>query len=374
MYSFTDDAVGPLRMRSQRLHPATTVTAVSDAAEALCGVQAQETRSAMLSVRARTAGLVASDVEASLHEERTIVRTWSMRGTLHLVARDDLSWLLSLFGPHFAPRGPEPKQLAEVGFDEAELERTMDAIRRVLDDEGPLTRDELAARLRESGVDVDPTSRTPNFLIRQAALRGVLCEVAPKAGDIAYDVVAEWVSSPAPPDRDVALATLARRYLSAYQPTTLDDFAYWSGLPKRDVRAGWESIADERSDVTFGERTLSMRTADVPDTDPTQSKTTVRFLPGYDTYLLGYRPENRPVPTAFHTQVWPGAGIIRPTVVVDGAVVATWTLDKSASPVVGVRPFEPLDDAIVVGLETEAADLGRFLGLDVEPKLIVEAD
>lgn len=370
MHSFTDDALGPLRIRSQRLHPTTAVTAVSDVVDLVCGLQAQEKRSAILSVRPRTTGLVAGDVEASLHEARTTVRTWCMRGTLHLVARDDLSWFLSLFGPHFAPRGPEPKQFAEMGFDEATLEETMDVIRRVLSDDGPLTRDELATRLSAAGVDLDPTSRAPNFLIRQAALRGILCEVAPEEGNIAYDVLEEWVSSPEPPDRDVALATLARRYLSAYQPTTLDDFAYWSGLPKKDVRAAWESISGETTDAEFGERTLSMLTADVPTEMLPEPDTTVRLLPGYDTYLLGYRPENRPVPEAFHTQVWPGAGIIRPTVVVDGAIIATWTVDKSASPVVGVRPFEPLDDDVVSKLASETADLGRFLGID--PELTVE--
>ena len=370
MRSFTSEAVWALRMRSQRLTPETTVESVPAVATALGGIQAQEKPAATLAVRPRTTGTAADDVDLSLHEDRTTVRTWCMRGTLHLVASTDLPWLLPLFGPHFAPRGPEPKQLAEMGFDDEELERTMAVVERVLATSGPLTRDELAVRLREAAVDVDPASRAPNVLVRQAALRGILCEVAPKGGDNAYGLLDEWVDVAEPPAREVALSTLARRYLAAYQPASLDDFAYWSGLPKRDVRAAWESVADETTTVAVDGTEMCMLADDVPTEAPTPTDSVVRLLPGYDTYLLGYSVANRPVPATSRSQVWPGAGVIRPTVVVDGAVVGTWRLERTGTPQVQVVPFESLADDVRRGIEAEVVDLGQFLELD--PTLHVE--
>lgn len=250
-----------------------------------------------------------------------------------------------------------------MGFDADAIERAVEAIRRVLVD-GPLTRDEIAHRIREEGIGIDPGSQAPTLLIRQAALRGVVCEVAPKGGSNAYHLLEEWVSAEEPPERETALAELARRYLRAYQPASLDDFAYWSGLLKRDVRTAWETIDDDLTAVDVGGRPTAMFTADLPDRPPSRDGT-VRLLPGYDTYLLGYEVDARPVPAAYRTRVWPGAGIVRPTVTVDGAVVATWRLDRSADPpTVLVEPFERFDADLVTALESEADRVGRFLGID----------
>lgn len=357
-----------LRTRAHCLHPETTTKSASAAVSALCGVQAQEKHSALLSVRPRTTGANAADIDAALAEHRTLVRTWCMRGTLHLVASEDVRWLLSLFGPHFAPRGPEPKQLAEAGFGETELEHAMRIVQRVLTDADPLTRDELAARLREEGVTVDPTSREPNILVRQAALRGILCEVAPIDGENAYGLLEEWVTVTDPPAREDSLKTLAERYLRGYQPATFDDFAYWSGLPKRDLRPAWESIAEDTTEIMVGKDAMTMFTDDVHgDSDTADSTPIVRLLPGYDTSLLGYTVANRPVPAAAHERVWPGAGVIRPTLVVDGAVVGTWKLDRTVSPpLVRIAAFESFEADVRQRLADEVADIGRFLGIDAE--------
>ncbi|MFC5971276.1 winged helix DNA-binding domain-containing protein [Halomarina salina] len=364
------------RVHAQRLAPHAQETAtVADIAAATLGLQAQETPSAALSVRARGRGLTVADVDRALYEDRSVVRTWCMRGTLHLVATDDLSLLLSVFGPTFATRGPEPRRLAEWGLDEEAVEAAVETIGSVLADEGPLTKRDIAAHLVEAGVDVDPSSRAPNVLIRRAALRGVLCEVAPVDGKNAYDLLDSWVTLDAPPDRETALATLARRYLTAYGPTTKSDFAAWSGLYATDVQTAWDSLGDDAREVRVGDETMWVST-DAPDAldDESSASPHVRLLPRYDTFLLGYERTNRPIPTMYESHVWPGGGIIRPTVLVDGRVVGTWHLDRSRSPaIVTVSPFEPLDTLDPAGgedvrdrIDAEASDVGRFLDTPVE--------
>ncbi|MDS0294016.1 winged helix DNA-binding domain-containing protein [Halogeometricum luteum] len=326
----------------------------------VCGIQAQDPRSAALSIRPRARTLDAEAVESELHDE--VIRTWSMRGTLHLIAAEDLPWLLSLFGPHFAERGPEPKRLEEAGLDKGGVETAVATLGRLLDDAGPMTRDEVAAELVDSGIDIDPSSQSPNFLIRRAALRGIIREVAPIDGAVAYDVLDVEIPPPGF-DREAALVRLAERYLAAYGPATLDDFVAWTGLGKRDARLGWEEA--ESVTVTVGD--AEMLTTVDGSAEPPGATGDLRLLPAYDTYLLGYAAANRPVPEAHRTDVWPGAGIIRPTIVRDGVVVGTWRLDRSrATSAVEVTSFDELDtDA----LDEEVADVGRFLDEELDRSL-----
>lgn len=294
-----------------------------------------------------------------------------MRGTLHLVAATDVAWLLSLFGPRFATRGPEPKRLAEMGLDGETVEESVEALVEVLEERGPLTRDELATALLEQGVDLDPKGQGPNFLIRRAALRGRLCEVGWAGRQGVYDRLEAWL----PPeggssDRETALSRLVRRYVAAFGPATLGDFVAWSGLTVTDARGAWEA-ADGTVELTLGG--TPMLAIEGETEGSAGSEPNVRLLPAYDSYLLGYAPENRPIDDAYRSRVWPGGGVIRPTVVVDGIVRGTWRLERSRTvPVVEVSLFEPLDGGLG-GLEAEAADVGRFLGL-AEPELVVEGD
>nr|WP_233204256.1 winged helix DNA-binding domain-containing protein [Halegenticoccus soli] len=326
-------------------------------AKSVCGLQAQDARAAVLAVRPRSKGLDAATVQAELH--KSVVRTWTLRGTLHLVAADDVPWLLSLFGPYFAERGPEPKRLAEAGLDNDAVEAAVVTLGQTLADAGPMTRDDAAAALVEAGVEIDPSSQLPNFLIRRAALRGVLREVASLDGAVAYDVLGIEIPTQGF-DRETALVRLAERYLAAYGPATLDDFVAWTGLGKRDARLGWEGA---ESIVVRVDDTEAVVAADAP-ADPPAPTGELRLLPAYDTYLLGYATVNRPVPESLWTDVWPGAGIIRPTIVRDGVVVGTWQLDRSrTTPVVKVVPFEELDKN---ALDEEITDISRFLGESVD--------
>ncbi|WP_224449886.1 winged helix DNA-binding domain-containing protein [Haloprofundus salilacus] len=373
------------RLRSQRLVPRTDdQTTVSNLLTAVSGIQAQEKPAAALGVRARSSTLTKADLERALYEERSVVRTWCIRGALHLVAASDLALLLPIFGSTFVSRGPEPKRLEAMGLDEAAIDRAMEVIRDALREEGPLTREEIARVLRESGVGVDSESQAPYHLVRRAALLGILCEVAPKEGQTAYDLLDEWVQFDDPPDRQDALVELARRYLRAFQPASMDDFAAWSGLYVRDVKLAWGLVADETTEVTVDGTQAAMLTDDLEAyesaTKPTNSTDSrgaadaadrVRLVPGYDSYLLGYEKENRPIPREHESRVWPGAGIIRPTLVVDGHVTGTWRLDRSrATTAAVVDPFEPFDPDLEVPLRDEVEDVGRFLDIEIELRFV----
>src|SRR5438309_8094626 len=138
--ALSDDQIRILRLRSQKLAPQQpgASTSVAHVVKEVCGIQAQDANAAALAVRIRSTGLVASDVEHARVQERTIIRTWGMRGTLHLLATEDISWLLPLLGPIFIAGGQ--RRRAELGLDEDICARGIHIIRNVLANLGPLTR------------------------------------------------------------------------------------------------------------------------------------------------------------------------------------------------------------------------------------------
>ena len=150
--------------------------------------------------------------------------TWLLRGTLHLVAVEDLGWLHALTGALVRPQ--TERRLAELGV---APERALRVIERALAD-GPLARADLADRLRAAGLSAE--GQIVPHLLGLAASRGTLV-LAGGAYALTADVAP---AARAAPDRDAALAELARRYLRGHGPATPDDLAAWSGLGLGDAR------------------------------------------------------------------------------------------------------------------------------------------
>lgn len=184
------------------------------------GLQAQVLSAAALGLRARSKGLRASDVTGAINVERTIVRSWLMRGTLHLVAADDLRWLVQLLGPVFARAGAT--RHAQLGLNDDLKTRGVVALRRILSDAGALTRNELLDRVRDRGIALDPKTQAPIHLIGIAAMNGVLCAGPERDdGESTYVLLDDWVPPAPTHSRDAALAELGRRYFAAYGPATV---------------------------------------------------------------------------------------------------------------------------------------------------------
>src|SRR4051812_46089840 len=209
-------------MRSQRLDG--RATDVHDLVQHVIGIQAQEPRAGALSIRARTEGVTAEDVRRALEEERSIVRTWVMRGTIHFVAAEDVHWLTGLFNP--TRMAQQQLALDKLGVPKGDRPRAVDSIVRALGD-GPLTRAELCERLERAAIATD--GQKAAHLPRLAALEGHVCFGPMRDGKDTYVLVDDWVPRGDQPEDPVR--ELARRYVAAYAPATAQDTAAWSGLP-----------------------------------------------------------------------------------------------------------------------------------------------
>jgi hypothetical protein len=320
-------------------------------------VQAQEPRAAKLAFRARARRLTAADVDRARTEERSLLRAWAMRKTVHLIPSEDAGWLLPLFSDLIVRWSR--RRLADFGLDRGGQDRALAVLHRAVDRDGPLTRPELAERLERAGFDTANEFKVHLWLL--ATLDGELCLGPDRDGNTCLVRTVDWIGEPKARPRDQALAELARRYLRAYGPASERDLVRWAGLPLRDGRAGIAAIATELDELRSGGETLlrlkrSPRAAAGP---------VVRLLGAFDNYNMGYADRGLAVADDHVKQMVPGGGIVRPTITVDGRFVGTWASRRSGSKLsVTVEPFTELDRATLATIENEVADIGRFEGLE----------
>ena len=363
----TEDQVRMLRARAQRLTPQQggKKPSVSQILQEVCGVQAQELPAAALAIRNRSSGLAASDVDSARLQERSVVRTWCMRGTLHLISVEDFGWLLPLLGPKLL--AGSRRRLAQMGLDEAAVAKAVPIIGEVLASRGPLTRAEIARELSQrSGIQAEGQARI--HLVYQAAMNGILCCGPERGNEPAYALVEDWVGPLHPLPRAQALKELCLRYLRAYGPAEPRDLAAWSGLSLSEARRGWEQVADLLKEVDLNRRQMWVLTEQTGWLDESPPPTpTVRLLPRYDAYLLGYANRDLAVAPEFAKRINRGGGIIHPALLVDGRAVGTWeTKRRRDSLSVVIEPFEELDGSYLAGIRAEVSDLGRFLGVEAK--------
>lgn len=342
MTARTDETLRRARLHSQRLSPGATATSPEEAAGAVLGIQAQDLRAAGLAVRARVPAARPDDLDAA-----DLVRTWTARGTAHLVTRPDLPWITAFTGPRNRRR-----------FDGLMAKRsnlgTAEAIRpaalEILATDGPMTRAALIERLDTRGLpSLGPLSI--NVLMPWLASTG---EVAGRAdGTFA-------VADPLPAvDIDEALATLGRRYLAGYGPAGPEDLARWSGLPITTCRRALAAVDDA---VEAGAGLLALPDAPFPPPDPPEAL----LLGAFDTAMLGWRSREPIVGAADDRHILPGGGVVRPALLARGRAVATWRIEGSG----GRRriTFEwfgdhPPESALAAEIEA----VGAWLGFDLEP-------
>jgi hypothetical protein len=347
--------IGLLRLTAQRLvgpRPATPAEAV----RLLTALQAQDYPGALTSVALRTASRLRKDVETAL-DAGEVVRSWPMRGTLHLVAAEDLRWFLDTVGVR-ALNGIG-KRWAGLELDETQAERARELVLEVLTTQGRASRAELVAAIAEGGVAT--TGQRGYHLLWYLSQTGTLC-LGPTdgAGEQLFVLIDDWVREPRRPDRDEALAELALRFFTGHGPATVADLVRWAGSTARDVRAGVADVRDRLEAVTV-EGTDYLMDPGTPDrlAAARAEAEGVLLLPGFDEFVLGYGDRTAVVPAEFADRIVPGGnGVFRATVVHGGQVVATWRwTGRGAERTAAVEPFTELPVAIAEAVAGLAAAL-----------------
>jgi hypothetical protein len=340
-----DQAVTAERCAAQLLRGDPAGSA-EEVAGRLLAIQAQDPRGARLAIRARSAGLSAADVDSALGR-RSLIVTWLNRGTLHMVRTEDYWWLHPLTTPQL--RTASSRRLAQEGVPPEDAERAVAAVEAALAADGPLTRPQLRERVAATGVRTEGQAMVHILVL--ASIRGLIVRGPAVGRDQAFVLVRDWLGTPPPTmSREAALSELARRYLAGHAPAADRDLAKWAGIGLRDARLGLARCGAEQRADGLAELPASARGAAAALPPP-------RLLGAFDPLLLGWASRDPIVGP--HRQLVTVNGLFRPFAMASGRAVATWTITRGQ---VVLTPFAPLDAGIQAALDTDAADVTRFLG------------
>jgi hypothetical protein len=347
------------RLGAQRLTAGTRLGPDPAAiARAVCAAQAQSFDAARHQLRVRSTGLTAGAVDHTFVQERSVVRTWLMRGTLHLCAADDLRWMLDVLGPNSNRLGASRR--VQLGLDDAKCRRGVAVLRKALA-HGPVARRQLRERVVAAGLIDEPVGQWLIHLLFHAATIGVIC-CGPRMGrDDSFVLLDDWVPASDGPRGEAALVELARRYLAAYGPASVADFAAWSGLPSGLAKMGMAGIGAGM--VAFPGAIPGLWSMGPVSSAPRSSRPVVRLLGHFDTFLLGYRRREHVGDAAAEAWIHQGGGgWIRPVVCVDGWIVGGWRLDaREPGFEITVIPFTPVSARIEAGIDREVSSISGFL-------------
>lgn len=332
-----------------------TFTAPADIVRWLGAVQAQDLPMSKWAVGARLPGCTEAMVDDALNRAE-IVRVHILRPTWHLVAAEDLRWLLALTAPHVkAAMAATDRQL---GLDDRTVGRSQEAIAAALAGGNHLTRPELMAELTRAGLATH--DNRPAHLMYRAELDGLVCNGGLRGRHHTYALVAERIGPTPLLPREEAREALARRYFRSHGPATLADFAWWSGLPMADVRAALADLQPELVSETLDGQTY-WQSADAPPAPPADS---LHLLPCFDEFTVSYKDRRASVDPAHAPHVMTANGIFKPIVVVNGRVVGSWKREITRQ---GVRlTVQLLTDSPAVDpvrLQAAAARYAEFLGM-----------
>jgi hypothetical protein len=350
--------IARLRLRAQGIAPPAS-TSPLDAVTRLGAIQAQDYHGALWAIGLRVAGATRADVERAV-AERTIVRTWPMRGTLHFVPAADAGWMLELLTPRIMKSAAGRHRQLEL--DDAAFRRSRAVVGRALKDEPVLTRGALFAALEKGGVAT--TGQRGIHILQQLSMERMLCYGPHAEKQPTFALFDRWISASRALHRDDALRTIAERYFVSHGPASLRDFVGWTGLTVADAKTALSLARPALERVVAGDVELWMsndpRAMDAPEPS-------AHLLPGFDELMLGYKDRSASLAPRHAGRIVPGAnGMFLATLVLDGQVRGTWRRSvRAKSVVLDATPFGRLKAAEKQAFAAPAERYARYLGTDV---------
>ncbi|MBZ0281562.1 MAG: winged helix DNA-binding domain-containing protein [Anaerolineae bacterium] len=321
----------------------------------LGAMQGQDYPGAKWSVGLRLPGSTDAQIEKAI-ADKAIIRTWIMRGTLHFVAPVDVRWMVKLVAQRVIAGAAA--RYRELEIDDEVVSHSNTVLVNALQGGKHLTRAELFAILESNGIATQ--TQRGIHLLQRASYAGLLCQGIMERNNPTFMLLEEALPPVPSLSHNEAVAELAKRYFISRGPTTLQNFADWSGLLMTDARAGLEAVKPFLISETIDGQTYWM-----PPSMPTLPAHPVFLLPGFDEYVLGYRDRSAVLEPQYAQRVCPGGnGVFQPTIVSDGRIVGIWkrTVKKGAVSFTPM-PFTSLTDAEMQAFAAAAQSFAAFLGM-----------
>jgi hypothetical protein len=358
------------RVRRQQIAERAPRADALSVVERIAGLHAQLTASAELTLWARVSGLRHDDVSRALWDERSLVKTWAMRGTLHLLPASELGlWVAAQEA--LKPRYEVGSWLRHHGLQRDQAEAMLAAIPAALDGR-QLTREDLAAEVaRITGIEGLDGKLRGGFgdLLKPAAFRGELCFAPSDGRNVRFARPDQWLGAWEPVDVDDAVRAVTRRYLAAYGPASREALARWFGMTSPALAGRWlKGLGDEAATVAVEGEELVMLASDVEEAAAAGPSGVVRLLPAFDHYTVAApRDRDAVLPTDRRARVYRPQGWLSPVLLVDGRMAGVWSHERRGDRLaVEIEPFGRLSRAVRAAAEAEAAALAEFLGGELD--------
>lgn len=330
---------------------------------ARCGIHAQVMSAAQGQFWARSKGIGRENVSDGLWKKPSLVKTWCMRGTLHIVPKEDLDVFAGARRRVSTDR--ETQWMKYVGISYSDLDTVTHAIRDALEGKA-LTKSEL---MKEIGKHLRPKLRTLlksswNELLHPASYEEALC-FGPQRGKENTFVsprnwLKSWRTSLTPEESRLALL---ERYLRVYGPSDRLEFAAWAGLDPINAKPTWESMLERMIEVAYCGRRTWLLKEDLDDLLRSEFTDPVRLIPNFDIYLAG---RDRRVLTSSkeeHKKVYREAGWVSAVVLVRGKVRGVWSSKSHKDDLLfHIEPFVEFNSEFRRSVEEEAEAYAGFLG------------
>lgn len=353
--------IGRLRLAAQGLL-GPGFQSVPDAVRGMTAMQAQDLQAVLWAVGQRVPGSRAEDVRGAL-DRAEIVRSWPMRGTLHVLAPEDLKWMLAITSDRLIQG--LARRHRELEITAADVDAAAATALQLVSG-GAASRAELFQAFERAGQST--AGQRGIHLLGILCQRGLLVQ-GPLAGNQQLVVAfGDWITESRTLDRSDGIAEWLLRYLRSHGPATERDFAWWAGIPLTETRAALARVSDQLAELEFEGTSywLSAETAALLD-DGVPGQRTVLALPGFDEFLLGYADRSLVLPPEHADKIVPGGnGVFKKTIVTGGGVIGTWAGPPGRRGA-GVVP-EPFDavnglrPAAQKSFGLQAAKYRRFLG------------
>jgi DNA glycosylase AlkZ-like len=357
----TTAEITTLRLYNQQI-ALPRATSVYEAVKHLGAMQAQNYPGVLWSIGLRVPGTTVTDITQAI-ADRSIVRSWPMRGTLHFVPAEDLKWMLAYLTPRIV-RGAAGRH-RNLALDDQVFNKAKDILVHELQGGKALTRQQLFSSLEQHGIAT--ANQRGVHILWYWSQKALLCCGPHNGKQQTFVLLDGWIQNNRQLTRDEAFAELALRYFTGHGPATVADLANWLKCSLTDARSGLAAVQNKLVSEEVDGQTYWM--VQPPKVMPSSPR--AFLLPGFDEYLLGYKDRSAMLASEHSQKVMPFAnGMFRATLVLDGQIAGVWVQTTTAKTVsVKLIPFSNLTSGDQVAIQKPLAEYGRFIGL--EPKLTI---
>jgi hypothetical protein len=331
------------------------------------GLHAQVMSSAELTLWARVEDLDRDMVRKALWEDRSLVKVWAMRGTLHLFPSVEYSfWQAAAITRPF-----------QWGAWQNYLQVTREDLEKIFEAVGDVLRGKLLTR-EELGAAVGEKTGNPTLgeliqgswgsLLKPPTYRGDLC-FGPSIGQkVRFTRPDEWLPTWQPADPEEARNFVTRRYLAAYGPATRDELRLWWGTGAGDANKMIAGLDGEVAIVEIEGIPAYALATDLPDIEASSLGRSVNLLPAFDQYVIASpRNQSRVIPDGTLKRISRNQGWFSPVLLINGQMAGVWRHERKGSRLlVQIEPFFKIPVWAKKSAETEAERLAKFLGGKLE--------